>query len=322
MSIESENIEKTRILLVEDSSSQAKTIKHSLEKINYDVKWVKNGKAAIKTAKTQPIDVILLDLVLPDISGREVCRYLRRSHDTKGIPIIMLTVKDKVTDRVAGLAAGADDFLSKPYSDLELNARIYACLRTKALRNDLHEKNKQLEKMLEEAKIFAATDPLTGLSNRRHCEAIIEYEFQRTVRYGVPFSCFMMDIDHYKTVNNSYGHHAWDTVLVEVAQILKSSMRELDVVARWDNEEFCFVLPQTGNKGAMVLAERLFNKLSGHAFSGLPDRHITGRVGVASLPSPSIDTCEKLINVASRVMSEAESREHNLVVNVHEEGVG
>ncbi|MCL5022129.1 MAG: diguanylate cyclase [Nitrospirae bacterium] len=318
MCVEIESIAKTRILLVEDSSVEAKTAKHSLERAGYDVEWVKDGKTAIKIAKTKPIDVILLDLVLPDISGREVCRYLRKSRNTNGIPIIMLTVRDKVIDRVAGLAAGADDYLPKPYSDRELNARIYACLRTKELRDGLQEKNKQLAEMFEEAKKLATTDPLTGLFNRRHCEAVIEYEFRRAARYKSPLSCFILDIDHFKTVNDKYGHRAGDTVLVEIAQILKGVIRAVDTVARWGGEEFLLVLPQTGNEGAMVLAQKLLNKVSGHTFSEVPDRRLTVSIGIAGIPSLSIDTGEKLVNAADRAMYKAKRRGRNMAMNVQE----
>jgi DNA-binding response OmpR family regulator len=144
---------KAKILLVEDSKVQAGEVKSFLEKAGYEVIWVEDGKAAIKSAKTQKIDIILLDLVLPDISGNEVCRWLKLNEGTKGIPIIMLTVKGEVVDKVAGLEAGADDYLPKPYSEVELNARIYASLRTKALQDELRQKNKQLEELLKQVEI-------------------------------------------------------------------------------------------------------------------------------------------------------------------------
>ncbi|MDH5768030.1 MAG: response regulator [Nitrospirota bacterium] len=132
---------KAKILLVEDSKIQAKIIMMFLEKNKYEVIWVDKGIAAINTARKHPIDIILLDLVLPDMSGNEVCRLLKLDSHTKGIPIVMLTSKNSIPDKVAGLEAGADDYLQKPYNELELNARIYACLRTKALQDELREKN-------------------------------------------------------------------------------------------------------------------------------------------------------------------------------------
>ncbi|MCL5024870.1 MAG: diguanylate cyclase [Nitrospirae bacterium] len=315
MSLASENRAKSRILLVEDSRVEARTTKDSLERAGYDVEWVEDGRSAIKIAKTKPIDVILLDLVLPDISGREVCRYLRKSRNTNGIPIIMLTVKDKVTDRVAGLAAGADDYLPKPYSYLELNARIYACLRTKALRDELEKKNKQMAAVLERAKLLADTDPLTNLFNRRSFEVILEHEFRQVVRFPFPLSCLMIDIDHFKRVNDMYGHRAGDTVLVQTARIFKSALRRSDAAARWGGEEFLILLPQTENAGAVKVAQKLLKKVSVHRFSGLPDESITVSIGVAGLPDPCINSGESLVNAADRAMYEAKRRGRNTVVS-------
>src|SRR3990172_3496819 len=158
---------KARILLVEDTKAQAKMTMEFLEKNGYEVVWAQDGASAMKAAKTQNIDVILLDLVLPDINGNEVCRWLKLSQDTKAIPIIMLTVKGTTDDKVKGLEAGADDYLPKPYSEVELNARIYSCLRTKALQDELRQKNRQLEDMLMRVETLAVMDPLTNLFNRR-----------------------------------------------------------------------------------------------------------------------------------------------------------
>jgi DNA-binding response OmpR family regulator len=129
-----------KLLLVEDDKVQAKITKDFLESAGYEVVLAENGKSAIKAAKTQNADVILLDLVLPDMDGNEVCRWLKLNQDTKGIPIIMLTVKSSTMEKVEGLQAGADDYLPKPYNEIELNARIYASLRTKALQDELREK--------------------------------------------------------------------------------------------------------------------------------------------------------------------------------------
>ena len=237
-----------RILLVEDSKSQAETAKDFLEKNGYEVMLAESGKAAIKAVKTSAVDIILLDLELPDMSGNEVCRWLKLNEDTKGIPIIMLTVKNDVKDKVAGLEAGADDYLPKPYNKVELNARIFACLRTKALQDELKQKNHQLEALLKRLEIMAITDSLTGLYNRRHLETILKEEFKRTFRYKTPLTCMMIDIDHFKTVNDAFGHHAGDAVLKETAKIITENAREIDTVARWGGEEFIIIFPQTKKK--------------------------------------------------------------------------
>ena len=191
---------KAKILFVEDSKTQAEAIKDFLERNDYEVVLAENGKTAIDVAKSTPVDIILLDLILPDISGNEVCRWLKLNSDTKEIPIIMLTVKGSVPDKVKGLEAGADDYIPKPFDEIELNARIYACLRTKALQDELKRKNRQLMELLEKVEILASTDPLTELFNRRRFEIVLEQEFKRATRYNSPLACLMIDIDYFKKI--------------------------------------------------------------------------------------------------------------------------
>lgn len=164
---------KAKILLVEDNKTQANVIKDFLEKKGYDVLSVDSGMSAFKTAKTERIDIILLDLVLPDIDGNEVCRWLKLNQETRSVPIIMLTAKNSTPDKVAGLQAGADDYLPKPFDESELNARIYVRLRTKSQQDELLQKNRQLEDMLTRVETLAIMDSLTGLYNRRRFETVL-----------------------------------------------------------------------------------------------------------------------------------------------------
>ncbi len=302
---------KAKILLVEDSKVQAGLVRDFLEKTGYEVIWAENGKSAIKTAKTMSVDIILLDLMLPDISGNEVCRWLKLNEDTKGLPIIMLTVKDGLTDKVAGLEAGADDYLPKPYNEIELNARIYASLRTKALQDELRQKNHQLEDLLRQVEIMAITDQLTGIYNRRRLETVLEEEFRRTIRYKSPLACLMIDIDHFKRINDRFGHHTGDMVIKETAQIIAECAREIDTVARWGGEEFIALFPQTKKEDALRSAVRIIKKVSEHKFPEISNEQITISIGIASVPDPSIDTEEKLIHASDMALYEAKKNGRN-----------
>ncbi|MCL4475312.1 MAG: diguanylate cyclase [Nitrospirae bacterium] len=304
---------KAKILLVEDSKSQAEVTREFLERNGYEVDWVEEGKAAIMKARTQPVDIILLDYVLPDINGNEVCRWLKLNQHTKGIPIIMITTRSSTKDKVSSLEAGADDSLPKPYNEIELNARIYACLRTKALQDELRQKNRQLEEMLERVEILAITDPLTGLFNRRRGENVLEKEFNRTVRYNTSLSCLMVDIDHFKKVNDAYGHRTGDAVLKEVAELVRSNAREIDTVSRWGGEEFLVLLPQTTKENGLRFALRVLKAISHHTFSGISDKQITVSIGLASVPDSSIDSGEKLINASDLALYEAKRKGRNRV---------
>ncbi|MBI5204654.1 MAG: diguanylate cyclase [Nitrospirae bacterium] len=302
---------KAKILLVEDSKAQAGLVRDFLEKIGYEVIWAENGKSAIKTAKTMSVDIILLDLMLPDISGNEVCRWLKLNENTRGIPIIMLTAKDAITDKVAGLEAGADDYLPKPYNEIELNARIYASLRTKALQDELRQKNRQLENLLKQVEIMAITDQLTGIYNRRRLITILEKEFRRTVRYKSPLTCLMIDIDHFKRINDKFSHHTGDMVIKETAQIITECAREIDTVARWGGEEFIALFPQTKKEDALRSAVRIIKKVSEHKFPEISNEQITISIGIASVPDPSIDTEEKLIHASDMALYEAKKNGRN-----------
>lgn len=303
---------KATILLVEDSEAQAKITKESLEKSGYGVVWAKDGTSAIKTVMTTPPDVILLDLVLPDMNGNEVCRWLKVNTDTKGIPIIMLTVRSSLDDKVTGIEAGADDYLAKPYNEIELNARIYAALRTKALQDELRQKNKQLSELLAKVEGLSITDSLTGLFNRRHFDTVLELERKKSERYQQPLTCLLIDIDHFKSVNDAYGHKAGDSVLLEIAQILKKSLREVDTPARWGGEEFTAILPETDSEQGTLAATRILERISNHTFEQLPDKRITVSIGLASR-GDFVNTTEALIVAADGALYEAKRKGRNRI---------
>ena len=302
-----------KILLVEDNKAQAKVIMDYLQESGYEVTWVMDGKSAIKTAARNEHDVVLLDLILPDMNGTQICRWLRENEETRGLPIIMLTAKDSLTDKVTGLEAGADDYLLKPYKESELNARIYTCLRTKALRDELSQKNRQLEDLLKEVKKLAIMDHLTELYNRRYFETVLTREFKKLLRYGFSLSCILLDIDHFKKVNDDFGHRAGDSVLKEIAEILTQSVRDVDTVARWGGEEFIVLLPQSSTEDAQHVASRILGAVSEHKFSDVPNRQITVSIGMANANDPSMDSAEKIISVADSAMYKAKSKGRNRI---------
>lgn len=293
-----------KILLVEDDKLQAKVTKEYLESKGFEVIWTDSGKEAIKIVKTQPVELILLDFILPDIDGNEVCRFLKHIENTRSIPLIALTIKGSVAERISGLDAGADDYLPKPFSEDELLARIYANLRRKSFQDEIHRMNRQLVEVLSKVEVFAATDTLTELFNRRYFENILEKEFNMTLRYHTPISCLMIDIDKFKLVNDQYGHQAGDVCLKEIANIIKNCVRNVDTVGRWGGEEFIVLLPQTKKENAIPPASRMLKAISNNKFSSYPDR-ITVSIGIAGIPEPSINSVKKLINAADHAMYEA-----------------
>jgi len=306
------DMSKANILLVEDDRLQATVTKGYLESNGYNVIWVDNGKEAIKRAKTESVDLILLDIILPDLDGNEVTRWLKLNEETKGIPIIVLTVKSSLSEKVIGLEAGANDYITKPFNEVELNARIYSCMRTKALQDELREKNRQLERVLTKVEILAVTDPLTELYNRRYFEMMLEKEFNRTRRYQSPTSCLMIDIDYFKSINDDYGHRVGDIVIKEVASVIKNCIRDSDTLARWGGEEYVVLLPETTKENAHIIATRINKAVASHKFSNI-HKQITVSIGIACIPDPEIDTADKIIFKADIALYEAKGKGRNRV---------
>lgn len=248
---------KGKILIVEDSRTQREHLCGLLERQGYHVLSAASGIEGLKLARTANPDLVVLDVVMQDMDGLSVCRWLKMSPETKDTPVIMLTVRGEVQARVEGLHVGADDYLAKPFADEELEARIFAALRVKASEVELRQRNTELQSMLHHVEALAITDPLTGLFNRRRFEDVLRREFAVTRRYGTPLCCLMLDIDHFKRINDLYGHDAGDKVLCGVANRFTRRLREVDLAARYGGEEFVILLPQTPKEGARIVAERM-----------------------------------------------------------------
>jgi len=306
-------VTKANILLVEDNKTQAKVIKDYLDRNGYHVVCVEDGMAAFKAAKTSAVDIILLDRILPDMDGSEVCRWLKLDQSTRDIPIIMLTARGAMTDKISGLEAGADDYLPKPFDESELNVRIFARLRTKTHQDELKKKNRQLEDMLTRVESLAIMDPLTGIYNRRRFESIFTNEFKRAARYLLPLTCMMIDIDHFKLVNDAHGHQEGDMMLKEIARIIQTTIREVDTLARWGGEEFVVLSPNTSKDKALLAAERVRKAIAGHEFSRTETKKATISIGIAGIPDPSIDSQDKMIHAADLAMYEAKKKGRNRV---------
>jgi diguanylate cyclase (GGDEF)-like protein len=305
---------KSRILLIEDNPLQAKQTRTVLESAGYEVILAENGGVGFKLAKTQPVDLILLDMVLPDFSGEQICQWLKRDESTHSIPVIMLTAKGSVGDKVAGLQIGADDYVSKPFSDKELLARIQVCLRIKMREDELRGVRDQLENRLKDVEQMAITDVLTGLFNRRHFNELLGKEFSRARRFNEPLACLMLDIDHFKDVNDTYGHPAGDGVLSEIAALLKGVVRMFEVAARYGGEEFVLLLPRTKPKEAVKPATRLLESIATHRFKSLPpDGVVTVSIGIAGLPDPLIATKEGLVECADFALYKAKRAGKNRI---------
>ena len=306
---------KANLLLIDDSEAQSTQITVSLERLGYSVKRASSGAEGLRLAREKTPDLVLLDVVMPDIDGFAVCRWLKVNADTRDVPVIMLTERTAVADRIAGLNIGADDYLPKPFDDQELEARIFAALRVKATHTDLKARNLQLEAMLHSVEALAITDALTGLFNRRRFADVLKREFAVTRRYRNTLSCLLVDLDHFKQINDRFGHDAGDQVLKEVARRIVGSLREVDLAARYGGEEFAILLPHTSKADARIVAERLLANLRRQEFTfGGELVRVTASIGVAGNSDVASGQPEDLVKAADLALYEAKNAGRNAVV--------
>jgi diguanylate cyclase (GGDEF)-like protein len=260
---------------------------------DYHVLVAKDGRQAFRRLENNTVDLILLDIVLPEINGFDCLRLLKRSEITKDIPVIIITSKSEVEDEATGLQLGAVDFIRKPFNLPIVRARVKTHL-------DLKRKSELLE-------TFASVDALTNLPNRRKVDEMMQSEWRRAVRIDQFLTYMLVDVDHFKQYNDNYGHQAGDDCLRKVAQSLRGSLpRAEDFVGRYGGEEFLIILPNTDLSGAMVVVERIRSNVEGmclvHQFSSTAD-HVTISLGVASTrPARSLADPEVLLGTADRLL--------------------
>ncbi len=297
---------KAKVLVVEDSKSQRDSLVAMLEGRGYEVHAVGGGLDALKAIKTDRPDVVILDVMLDGMDGYSVCRWLRLGEATRDIVVIMLTVKAEVKERVEGLHVGADDYVPKPYDAEELEARMFAALRSRNARLELRQRNAELEGLLTKTEQLAMTDALTGVYNRRRFGDVLHREWATARRYGHALSMLLIDIDRFKMVNDSDGHQAGDVTLRDIAAILAHGIREVDVCARYGGDEFVILLPHTSAERAVVVAERARTEVikerdrwTGEA------RKVSLSIGISSTEDKAIDSDQALVEAADRALYQA-----------------
>ncbi len=279
--------EKATILIVDDVPENVMILSRLLGD-DYEIRFASSGPDALTTLADGSVDVVLLDVVMPGIDGYEVCRRLKADDRTVDIPIIFITARDDAEDEARGLALGAVDYITKPFNAPIVKARV----RTHV---ELKRKTDLLARM-------AQLDGLTGIANRRRFDQVLETEWRRGVRAESWLSLIMLDIDHFKSYNDLYGHPAGDHCLKQVAASLEaSSTRPEDLAARYGGEEFAVLLPATDLAGALSVAERIRENVRNfaieHAGSSISPL-VTGSFGVASFVPTASRSPSQLIAAA------------------------
>ena len=246
-----------RVLLVDDEPTQRLITARLLKRAGYQVDTAQNGKEALEklNAAAGEFQLLVTDWEMPEMDGVALCRAVRTQHSAAYVYTILLTSRDAIEHLVAGLQAGADDYLTKPVLEPELLARLNTGKRIVTLERSLRAAN-------EENRRLSVTDALTGAFNRRHLMEQVPSEIDRSSRYDHRLSLVMCDVDHFKKINDTYGHQAGDEVLKKVVALLKQKIRTVDWIARYGGEEFVIVLPETSYGNAIKVADNLREALA------------------------------------------------------------
>ena len=264
---------KSTILIVDDMPANIKVLGELLRD-EYKIRLATGGKKALQMARSSnPPDLILLDVIMPEMDGYEVCAQLKADKATKNIPVIFITAMDLEKDETKGLSLGAVDYITKPFSLPIVKARVKTHLELKHHRDILED--------------LSTLDGLTGISNRRRFDEFLEIEWFRAIRESTPLALLMIDIDHFKLYNDNYGHIAGDDCLKLVAKnLLDGIRRPADFLARYGGEEFAVILPMTDIQGAVTVGSSLIERINTlkipHIHSMVSDQ-ISISIGAASI---------------------------------------
>ena len=296
----SQKLKGSTIVVADDDRLTRELLADTLRAHGFTVEAVADGQAAVERVARGGVDLVLLDVLMPRLSGLEACRLLKGMTQDSFLPVLLVTVKTDTASRVEGLKIGADDYVSKPFDERELTARVEAMLRIKRLHDHVVEARAKLEQL-------SVHDTLTSLYNYRYLHTRLTEEFKRAERYHDPLACMVIDVDRLQSHNEAQGRGLGDAILKFVADAIRRSVREVDVVARFGGDEFLVVLPSTHFAGSVTVAERIFRDVVERPFtleSGRSTR-VSLSMGVALYPSRDVRTKDALLRAADSALSTA-----------------
>lgn len=304
-----------KILLVDDTKTERLILSAYLEKLGHTIICAENGHQAIELFKSKSPDLVLMDVIMPEMDGHEAARRLREN-ESDWVPIIFLSGRVAAEDIVAGIEAGGDDYLTKPVDFTVLGAKMTAMQRIAKMRRKLLDVSSELESANAELKKLVNIDGLTGLANRRYLDQYLHVEIGRSMRNKHELAVILCDVDFFKKYNDTYGHLKGDDCLKKVAQAMASACRRpTDLVARYGGEEFLAILPNTSAENAVLLADNMRQ-----AVEALNEKHsssdlgkVTISLGVYSVVPENKEDSSKLIKKADEALYEAKETGRNRV---------
>ena len=296
-------------LVVEDSDRARRVISNILRRKGLEVVEAKNGLQALEIIDQQnaTFDLVTIDQTMPEMCGDEFCSILRQRKDMAQVPKFFVSADNDRESTLQFFKSGATDYLCKPFIDEEFQARVDIHLRARKY-------VRELERLNEKLRFISIRDPLTGLYNRAYFQERLEQRYAHARKSNAPLSAILFDIDHFKNINDEYGHGFGDVVLVDFANILKTKTPKKDIAGRYGGEEFVLILANCDSEKAMGIAESIRCACASYAFS---DRKICVRVtlsaGVASLPEAEVDKPNELLSLADQALYQAKESGRNRV---------
>ena len=297
------------VLIIDDSVTVREQIIRTLESFSLFSRYyeAEDGLEGFKKLLSAPVDIILCDLEMPRIDGFKFLSMLKSRPDLQDLPVIILTGTNDRERKIRGLEQGASDYITKPFDHEELVARVKVHLKIKKLQDELKRSN---ELLLE----LSNTDHLTGLFNRRFMMEALDKEVHRTIRKGGNLSLIMLDIDHFKRVNDAFGHLQGDVVLQDIALKLQKELRSYDCAARYGGEEFVAILPDSSLKESVFVADRIRLAVQDARFEGpLAQVSLTVSLGVACFSKEHTPTVDAFIKLADDALYRAKANGRNRV---------
>jgi two-component system cell cycle response regulator len=299
--------QQIRVLVAGDSAVSRKLVEHTLHEKRYSLVFAKSGHETVDLFTQHHPALVIVDWIMPDLTGIEICKHIRSKTQASYTYIILLTGKSEKESVVEGLAAGADDYLTKPFNPEELIARVGVGLRITRLQREIEVKNAMLQEL-------ALTDPLTSLPNRRAVEDWAARQLSGAARYGFSFWVALADLDHFKTVNDTHGHDAGDTVLKAFSQILKTKSRRSDICGRIGGEEFLFVLTHATKEDAKRVIECVRAELEATEFNFNGNSlTVTASFGLAGFTGKKAPDFNRLVAQADSALYSAKRLGRNRV---------
>ena len=259
---------RQKVLIIDDAEQIHHLVRARLKGLAVDIICSSTGQTGLAAAKAEQPDLILLDVNMPGMSGFEVCKLLKDNAETYNIPVVFLTGVDETVNKVKGFDLGAVDYVTKPFDPAELRARVRSALKTKEL----------MDMLTTQAQI----DGLTGLHNRRYFDHRLEQELSEAQRYEKPVGLLLLDIDHFKSINDTYGHPKGDQVLSKLAEVLTQTCRGSDIPCRYGGEEFAVILPESMADFAYQSGQRLLVEIRQHPeLTSILGQPVTVSIGAA-----------------------------------------